>query len=41
MPTEYETLHFSIGGATGTGKSTIIKEAIYSSLKEGGINELS
>jgi hypothetical protein len=35
VPTEYETLHFSIGGATGTGKSTIIKEAIYSSLKRG------
>lgn len=36
VPSKYETIHFSIGGATGVGKSTIFKEVIYSSLKRGG-----
>ncbi|XDJ36618.1 MAG: type IV secretion system DNA-binding domain-containing protein (plasmid) [Burkholderia sp.] len=35
MPTEAETTHVSIGGATGTGKSTIVKEMIYAGMRRG------
>jgi len=32
IPTKVENLHFSIGGTTGTGKTTIFNEIIYSSI---------
>lgn len=35
VPTKAESTHFSIGGATGTGKSTIFKEMIYSAMLRG------
>lgn len=35
VPTEAETTHFSIGGATGTGKSTIFSEMIFGCLRRG------
>jgi len=35
VPSEAETTHFSIGGATGTGKSTLFKEMMYGCLKRG------
>lgn len=35
VPTEAETTHFSIGGATGTGKSTLFKEMICGCLARG------
>ncbi|EBW7114481.1 conjugal transfer protein TraJ [Salmonella enterica subsp. enterica serovar Telelkebir] len=35
VPVEVENLHFSIGGATGVGKTTIFNEAIYGSIKRG------
>lgn len=35
MPTEAENTHISIGGSTGTGKSTIFKEIMVSCLARG------
>ena len=35
VPTKAESTHFSVGGATGTGKSTIFKEMMFSAMKRG------
>ena len=35
IPIELEPLHFSIGGATGTGKSTIFNELLFGMIKRG------
>ncbi|OKS70538.1 conjugal transfer protein TraJ [Pseudomonas syringae pv. actinidiae] len=35
IPTKVESTHISVGGATGTGKSTIFKEMMYGCLKRG------
>ncbi|QNT78434.1 type IV secretion system DNA-binding domain-containing protein [Entomobacter blattae] len=35
VPIEAETTHFSIGGATGTGKSTIFKEMMVGCIRRG------
>lgn len=35
VPTKAEATHFSVGGATGTGKSTIFKEMMFSAMQRG------
>src|SRR5690554_6875472 len=36
IPTSAESKHFAIGGATGTGKTTVMKEMMYGVMKRGG-----
>lgn len=35
VPTSAESKHFAIGGATGTGKTTVMKEMMYGVMKRG------
>lgn len=35
VPTKAETTHFSIGGSTGSGKSTVFKEMMYGDMRRG------